>query len=193
MKGNKYDEKVDIFSFGIVMCDIISRVQADPDYLPRSSDFGLNRRAFKEKFCANCPECFYTIAFLCCDLNPDKRPPFEVMAAWFENLVIHLSKDVPVPSDLDSEIKNYPGLCPSSSESSTPDATSPQLKTITEGQVKLLITYINKHMKLILKIFNYVNLKNVSRYIEKKGKQVLVMIALLNQIFIWKAINVRKT
>lgn len=135
MKGNKYDEKVDIFSFGIVMCEIIGRVQADPDYLPRSSDFGLNKKAFKEKFCSNCPECFYTIAFLCCDLNPDKRPPFEVMEVWFENLAIHLTVDVPVPLDLDSEIKNYLGPCPSSSESSTPDASIPQLKTITEGQV----------------------------------------------------------
>lgn len=79
MKGNKYDEKVDIFSFGIVVCEIIGRVQADPDYLPRSSDFGLNQNVFKEKFCSNCPETFYMIAFLCCDLNPDKRPPFEVM------------------------------------------------------------------------------------------------------------------
>ncbi|OXU31192.1 hypothetical protein TSAR_001653 [Trichomalopsis sarcophagae] len=135
MKGNKYDEKVDIFSFGIVMCEIIGRVQADPDYLPRSSDFGLNKKAFKDKFCANCPECFYTIAFLCCDLNPDKRPPFEVMEVWLEGLAMHLSVDAPLPSDLEADIKNYAGPSPSSSESTTPDVLSPQLKTITEGQV----------------------------------------------------------
>lgn len=73
MKGNKYDEKVDIFSFGIVLCEIIGRVQADPDFLPRSNDFGLNQNAFREKFCTSCPEPFYMIAFLCTDLNPDKR------------------------------------------------------------------------------------------------------------------------
>ncbi|KAJ8909878.1 hypothetical protein NQ315_013512, partial [Exocentrus adspersus] len=72
MKGNKYDEKVDIFSFGIVLCEIIGRVQADPDFLPRSNDFGLNQMAFKEKFCTSCPEPFYKVAFLCTDLNPDK-------------------------------------------------------------------------------------------------------------------------
>ncbi|XP_058806357.1 LIM domain kinase 1 isoform X2 [Phymastichus coffea] len=134
MKGNKYDEKVDIFSFGIVICEIIGRVQADPDYLPRSSDFGLNKRAFKDKFCANCPECFYTIAFLCCDLNPDKRPSFEVMEVWLDGLAVHLSVDAPLPPDLENDIKNYAGLNPSS-ESSTPDMLSPQLNTITEGQV----------------------------------------------------------
>lgn len=73
MRGNKYDEKVDIFSFGIMLCEIIGRVQADPDYLPRLPDFGLNQAVFREKFCGQCPEPFYRIAFLCCDLNPDKR------------------------------------------------------------------------------------------------------------------------
>jgi hypothetical protein len=52
---------------------IIGRVHADPDYLPRSSDFGLNQHVFREKFCCQCPEPFYRVAFLCCDLNPDKR------------------------------------------------------------------------------------------------------------------------
>jgi LIM domain kinase 1 len=73
MKGCKYDEKVDVFSFGIVLCEIIGRVQADPDFLPRTNDFGLNTTVFKETFCQSCPEAFYKIAFLCCDLNPDKR------------------------------------------------------------------------------------------------------------------------
>ncbi|XP_050457905.1 LIM domain kinase 1 isoform X1 [Cataglyphis hispanica] len=131
MKGNKYDEKVDIFSFGIVVCEIIGRVQADPDYLPRSSDFGLNQNVFKEKFCSNCPETFYMIAFLCCDLNPDKRPPFEVMEVWLEGLAMHLSVGAELPADLDFDIRNYKGPSPSSSESTTPET----LKPIKEGQV----------------------------------------------------------
>ncbi|KAK9497168.1 hypothetical protein O3M35_004536 [Rhynocoris fuscipes] len=73
MRGNKYDEKVDVFSYGIVLCEIIGRVYADPDILPRSPDFGLNQEAFIEKFCDTCPECFYRIAFLSCDLDPDRR------------------------------------------------------------------------------------------------------------------------
>ncbi|XP_043250509.1 LIM domain kinase 1 isoform X2 [Colletes gigas] len=135
MKGNKYDEKVDIFSFGIVVCEIIGRVQADPDYLPRSSDFGLNQNVFKEKFCANCPEMFYRVAFLCCDLNPDKRPPFELMQVWLEGLALHLSVGVELPLDLEFDIRNYTGPSTSTSESTTPDTLVPQLKPIKEGQV----------------------------------------------------------
>ncbi|XP_072934129.1 LIM domain kinase 1 isoform X2 [Epargyreus clarus] len=87
MNGNVYDEKVDVFSFGIILCEIIGRVSADPDFLPRRSDFGLNEAAFVEKFCRACPEPFYRIAFLACHLDPDMRPPFEVIEIWLESLV----------------------------------------------------------------------------------------------------------
>ncbi|KAH9640380.1 hypothetical protein HF086_003066 [Spodoptera exigua] len=75
MNGNVYDEKVDVFSFGIILCEIIGRVSADPDFLPRRSDFGLNEPLFIEKFCraSHCPEAFYRIAFLACHLDPDIR------------------------------------------------------------------------------------------------------------------------
>ncbi|XP_063218880.1 LIM domain kinase 1 isoform X2 [Bacillus rossius redtenbacheri] len=138
MKGNKYDEKVDIFSFGIVLCEIIGRVHADPDFLPRSSDFGLNQIIFCEKFCSSCPEPFYRLAFLCCDLNPDKRPPFEVLEVWLEGVAMHLSVGMPLPQNLEFDIYNYKGRSPSSSESTTPEAltpavNSPPLLPIKEG------------------------------------------------------------
>jgi len=52
---------------------LIGRVHADPDFLPRSGDFSLNQQKFLEKFCTDCPEQLYRIAFMCCDLNPDRR------------------------------------------------------------------------------------------------------------------------
>lgn len=146
MKGNKYDEKVDVFSYGIVLCEIIGRVLADPDYLPRSSDFGLNQTIFRDKFCANCPEPFFRIAFLCCDLNPDRRPPFEVMEVWLEGLAMHVSVGASLPHDLKMDIYNYSGRSPNSSESTTPEARTPEsvrpnpppLHAIKEGQLTSL-------------------------------------------------------
>ncbi|XP_028153835.1 LIM domain kinase 1 isoform X1 [Diabrotica virgifera virgifera] len=140
MKGNKYDEKVDIFSFGIILCEIIGRIQADPDFMPRSNDFGLNQMAFKEKFCSSCPEPFYKIAFLSTDINPDKRPPFEVMEVWLESLSMHLSVGMALPPDLLFDIQHYRGLSPSSSGSTTPEGIpsghrSPALEPICEGKM----------------------------------------------------------
>lgn len=141
MTGKKYDEKVDIFSFGIVLCEIIGRVQADPDYLPRSNDFGLNTVVFKEKFCGSCPEPFYLIAFLCCDIDPEKRPSFELLQKWLAGISLHLLVNSPLPQELLSDIANFAGMpSPGSSPSaeSTPESLTPPecrrspLRTISE-------------------------------------------------------------
>ena len=53
---------------------IIGRVQADPDYLPRTEDFGLNVHLFNQKYCSkDCPKQFIAIAIACCDIDPDSR------------------------------------------------------------------------------------------------------------------------
>ncbi|XP_052757691.1 LIM domain kinase 1 isoform X2 [Galleria mellonella] len=92
MNGNSYDEKVDVFSFGIILCEIIGRVSADPDFLPRRADFGLNETVFVDKFCRShaCPEPFYRVAFRACHLEPDCRPTFEVIEIWLETLIQQL-------------------------------------------------------------------------------------------------------
>uniref|UniRef100_A0A673GCN7 LIM domain kinase 2 n=1 Tax=Sinocyclocheilus rhinocerous TaxID=307959 RepID=A0A673GCN7_9TELE len=74
LNGKRYDEKVDIFSFGIVLCEIIGQVYADPECLPRTLDYGLNVRKFIEKFLPeHCPPAFFALAVACCDLTPDNR------------------------------------------------------------------------------------------------------------------------
>jgi len=96
-----YDERVDIFSFGIICCEIIGRVQADPDYLPRTSDFGLNVELFRKKYCeADCPKHFIRIAIACCELEPDKRPPFTKTHLWLETILSHLESNNPIPKNL---------------------------------------------------------------------------------------------
>jgi hypothetical protein len=36
LRGDAYDELADVFSFGIILCEIIARIEADPDVLPRT-------------------------------------------------------------------------------------------------------------------------------------------------------------
>uniref|UniRef100_A0A3B3DQD5 dual-specificity kinase n=1 Tax=Oryzias melastigma TaxID=30732 RepID=A0A3B3DQD5_ORYME len=36
LRGEIYNEKVDVFAYGIILCEIIARIQADPDILPRT-------------------------------------------------------------------------------------------------------------------------------------------------------------
>uniref|UniRef100_A0A8C7ST56 LIM domain kinase 1 n=1 Tax=Oncorhynchus mykiss TaxID=8022 RepID=A0A8C7ST56_ONCMY len=108
--GKSYDEKVDIFSFGIMLCEIIGRVNADPDYLPRAHDFGLNVTGFLEHFCPpDCPPAFFPMAALCCDLDAEKRPAFIKLEGWLENLKMHLEIRLPVVSELDTLHKAFWG------------------------------------------------------------------------------------
>ena len=54
--------------------------------MPRSKDFGLNESVFQAKYCKECPETFYKIAFMCCNINPDAR--YDLMFSF------HLVTDV---------------------------------------------------------------------------------------------------
>uniref|UniRef100_A0A669D365 LIM domain kinase 1 n=1 Tax=Oreochromis niloticus TaxID=8128 RepID=A0A669D365_ORENI len=106
--GKSYDERVDIFSFGIMLCEIIGRVNADPDYLPRATDFGLNISGFLEHYCPpNCPRAFFPMAAVCCDLDADKRPAFSKLEEWLENLKMHLDIGLPLMSEVDQLHKAF--------------------------------------------------------------------------------------
>ena len=49
---------------GIIMCELIARVDADPDILPRTANFGVDYIAFSS-MCQNCPPDFLKLAFTC--------------------------------------------------------------------------------------------------------------------------------
>ena len=68
LRGEWYDERSDVFSFGIVLCELIARIEADPDVLPRTENFGLDYIAFSE-LCPDCPPEFLQLAFSCCHVR----------------------------------------------------------------------------------------------------------------------------
>lgn len=108
LNGKRYDEKVDIFSFGIVLCEIIGQVYADPECLPRTLDFGLNVRKFIEKFLPeHCPPAFFALAVACCDLAPDNRPAFQKLEDCFEALTLNQELNIPLPAELDELQQNF--------------------------------------------------------------------------------------
>lgn len=116
INGGYYDEKVDVFSFGIILLEVltvlnqyffwhnyddqhitgrkdqhrdqnnnfllfmllflyqvIGKVMADPDCLPRLPTFAVDEAQFTEKFAQNCPKDFLTLAFNCCTYEQDDR------------------------------------------------------------------------------------------------------------------------
>uniref|UniRef100_A0A673CNB2 LIM domain kinase 2 n=1 Tax=Sphaeramia orbicularis TaxID=375764 RepID=A0A673CNB2_9TELE len=138
LNGKRYDEKVDLFSFGIVLCEIIGKVYADPECLPRTLDFGLNVGKFVEKFLPDdCPPAFFPLAVACCDLTPDNRPPFQKLEDWFEALSLNQELGIPLPAELDELQQSLSQLhwpkdgspTQSTSQPSTPTPASPDSVT----------------------------------------------------------------
>lgn len=76
LKGKYYDESSDVFSYGIILCEMIARVEADPDQLPRTDNFGLDYLAFIELCEPNVVPDFLILAFKCCNIEPESRPVF---------------------------------------------------------------------------------------------------------------------
>uniref|UniRef100_A0AAQ5YIZ5 LIM domain kinase 2 n=1 Tax=Amphiprion ocellaris TaxID=80972 RepID=A0AAQ5YIZ5_AMPOC len=143
LNGKRYDEKVDIFSFGIVLCEIIGKVYADPECLPRTLDFGLNVGKFVEKFLPeDCPPAFFPLAVACCDLIPDNRPPFQKLEDWFGALSLNQELGIPLPAELDELHQSLSRLhwpkdsSPSqgsTDQSFTPTAASPDCSSMTDN------------------------------------------------------------
>ncbi|KAK3567701.1 hypothetical protein QTP86_021636 [Hemibagrus guttatus] len=107
LRGEQYDEKVDVFAYGIILCEVIGRIQADPDFLPRTeasqtlphfsdselslqlnpvaSDFGLDVDAFLP-LAGDCPPAFFSLAVTCCGMKPLCRPPFSEIVSKLERI-----------------------------------------------------------------------------------------------------------
>lgn len=87
-----YNEKADIFSFGIILCEIIARIDADPEVLPRTSNFGLDYVAFSGLI-DYCPLDFLRLAFTCCHMDPLRRPTFAEIVISIEQILRNLEDD----------------------------------------------------------------------------------------------------
>nr|XP_015809960.2 dual specificity testis-specific protein kinase 2 [Nothobranchius furzeri] len=85
LRGELYNEKVDVFAFGIILCEIIARIEADPDVLPRTEDFGLDVDAF-ENMIGDCPPAFFSLAVTCCGMSAEHRPSFSGVVSTLEAL-----------------------------------------------------------------------------------------------------------
>ncbi|XP_008425643.1 LIM domain kinase 1 [Poecilia reticulata] len=120
--GKTYDERVDIFSFGIMTCEIIGRVSADPDYLPRTNDFGLNVESFLQQYHSPlCPSAFLPLAVLCCDMDADKRSSFSKLEEWLDNLLMNLDISLPLLSELEQLCQAFWKIHSHQDQNETPD------------------------------------------------------------------------
>lgn len=79
------DISSDVFSFGIILCSIITGQEPSADFLHRSAKtmFEINKEEVRESLIAGCPESLEALAYQCCETEPMSRP---VIAQCIEEL-----------------------------------------------------------------------------------------------------------
>eukprot|EP00049_Salpingoeca_infusionum_P001532 m.49144 g.49144 ORF g.49144 m.49144 type:complete len:156 (+) comp11075_c0_seq8:1678-2145(+) len=92
----------------IVLCELIGRISADPDDMPRTSNFGVDIPRFKAHFAGDCPESFLSHALAAADVDPDLRPSFEGAEAQMRKIWMKL--DPLIHSQIESAIAVTTGI-----------------------------------------------------------------------------------
>jgi serine/threonine protein kinase len=75
--GQDYDERVDLFSFGIVLCEFITRRKISRELQRKPEEaFALNPNELFKLIPRDCPEALKQLALKCADYTPENRPSF---------------------------------------------------------------------------------------------------------------------
>ncbi|KAE8301155.1 Dual specificity testis-specific protein kinase 1 [Larimichthys crocea] len=143
LRGELYNEKVDVFAYGIILCEIIARIEADPDFLPRTEDFGLDVDAF-ENMVGDCPPAFFSLAVTCCNMTAERRPSFSDIVFTLEGMEVEEEGVKPIalepvavdvspyrrcssPCHLSDHSQQWQGLARSQSDMLRPSILTPPL------------------------------------------------------------------
>jgi LIM domain kinase 1 len=84
--GENFDVSSDIFSFGILLCEIITKKEPSNDFLKRDAKklFALDENELRESIPYDCPESLEALALQCCDIDPAKRPSSNDCVMWLQ-------------------------------------------------------------------------------------------------------------
>ena len=87
-----FDKSSDIFSFGIILCELMTCKEPSLKFLNRKAQnlFSLDETQLREFIVKGCPEELEALACQCCDIDQSKRPTVQTCIEELESILSEL-------------------------------------------------------------------------------------------------------
>ncbi|KAF8567273.1 hypothetical protein P879_03880 [Paragonimus westermani] len=104
LAGKPYEQSVDVYSFGVILCQLLACCDADPDRIPRNPDnMCVEIAAFIAKYqkvICNSPPLLIDTASRCVSFEPETRPTFQHCCDWLNNCLLYMTTGREPPDDI---------------------------------------------------------------------------------------------
>ncbi|MQM19880.1 hypothetical protein Taro_052893, partial [Colocasia esculenta] len=93
IKGKQHTRKVDVYSFGIVLWELLTALIPFHDMTPEQAAFAVSQKNARPPIPSTCPPALRHLISQCWTTNPDKRPQFDHIVMILESYIECLEQD----------------------------------------------------------------------------------------------------